>query len=111
MRPAQMPIEKELLEIAARLAARQPGSDEATALRAVAGELARARTGSNEVRPVGRVEVRHVICTGSVVDTREDGSGGVYIEQWWEMNGQHLATRDPRDSAVNRRDGDNGNGQ
>jgi len=62
----------------------------------------------NDPRPVRRVEVRHVICTGSVVDTREDGSGGVYVEQWWEMNGQHLATRDPRDAMPSRRDGDNG---
>jgi len=105
-----MPIEKQLLEIAARLAARGPASDEATALRLVAAELERARTGSNEARPVARVEVRHVIYTGSVVDVREDGSGGVYVEQWWEMNGQHLATRDPRDAPVNRRDGDNGDG-
>lgn len=110
MRPARMPIEKELLHIADSLAAREPGSDEATALRAVAAELERARTGSNEARPVTRVQLRQVIYTGSVIDVREDGSGGVYVEQWWEMNGQHLATRDPRDAPVTRRDGDNGDG-
>lgn len=110
MRRAQMPIEKELLEIADGLAASQPGSEKAVRLRAIGRELERARTGSNEARPVMRVQLRQVMYTGAIVDAREDGSGGVYIEQWWEMNGQHLATRDPRDSAVPRRDGDNGDG-
>jgi len=110
MRPAQMPIEKQLLKIADTLSAIEPSSDEAAQLRGLAAELAQARTASNEPRPVSHVEVRHVIYTGSVIEVREDGSGGVYVEQWWEMNGQHLATRDPRDAPVTRRDGDNGDG-
>jgi len=105
-----MPIEKQLLKIADTLSAIEPSSDEAARLRVIAGELARAREVRNKRGGVNGVEVRQVIYTRSMVDDSEHRGGGVYIEQWWEMDGQHLATRDPRESAVTRRDGDNGDG-